>query len=589
MVDGQPAIEQFAALQDALGPDAAALFAEPLISRGNDKAAATVSWYSDHPGAPVPLAKLDPNTRAAASAALQDQLNAIKDRLEQDPGRAILAAALHLPSAADIMAIDGQPILINWGMVPDPQAMDGPARKAQYDRTLGAYLPLSHVPPLTEAERGQWRAANTGDGSKAALDAGTAAAATAGAAAGASLGGGGRDDGGRDGGSDAIRDTGPAQNAPRPVPFWAWLPLLLLLLLFGGALIWLLLPGNRIFASDMARPAVSDAAALRAAEDTNRGLRARLSELQTTLEGAQCRPDGTLITPEGITIDGLLPPDPRAPKEDPGTPHKAEATPVVPPDPARVVVAPNPGQIGEISDKDALLSIIDARTAMVIAIGDSSSTGTGFFVAPDLMVTNFHVVAKASADKIFVTNKSIGTLKRATIVKMLGPMDTKGADFALLRVADVSQPAFAVRVDDKSLRLQSVIAAGYPGDLLRTDAAFKALQSGDLSAVPDLAVTEGSVVAEQDLSDTTHAVVHSAPISTGNSGGPLIDMCGRVVGVNTFVVKGPMRSLNFALASDDLMAFLGDAPVQPRVVSGACVPLVTRPSVPEADSATEEK
>ena len=193
------------------------------------------------------------------------------------------------------------------------------------------------------------------------------------------------------------------------------------------------------------------------------------------------------------------------------------------------------------------------------------------------MVTNFHVVAKASADKIFVTNKSIGTLKRATIVKMLGPMDTKGADFALLRVADVSQPAFAVRVDDKSLRLQSVIAAGYPGDLLRTDAAFKALQSGDLSAVPDLAVTEGSVVAEQDLSDTTHAVVHSAPISTGNSGGPLIDMCGRVVGVNTFVVKGPMRSLNFALASDDLMAFLGDAPVQPRVVSGACVPLVTRP------------
>ena len=134
------------------------------------------------------------------------------------------------------------------------------------------------------------------------------------------------------------------------------------------------------------------------------------------------------------------------------------------------------------------------------------------------------------------------------------------------------------------MRLQAVIAAGYPGDVLNTDREFAALREGNLSAVPELTVTDGMVNTEQDLSGTTHAVVHSAPISTGNSGGPLIDMCGRIVGVNTFVIKGPMRNLNFALASDDLVDFLADTPVKPTVSAAACHPRVVRPrSVPDTD------
>ena len=55
-------------------------------------------------------------------------------------------------------------------------------------------------------------------------------------------------------------------------------------------------------------------------------------------------------------------------------------------------------------------------------------------------------------------------------------------------------------------------------------------------------------------------------------------MCGRVVGVNTFVVQGPLRNLNFALATDDLLAFLADTPAAPVVTGDACVPLVARPT-----------
>jgi len=206
------------------------------------------------------------------------------------------------------------------------------------------------------------------------------------------------------------------------------------------------------------------------------------------------------------------------------------------------------------------------------------SAGTGFFVGPDLMVTNFHVIEGATPENIFVTNKSLGGLQRIEILKTLGPMREVGADFALLRVPGVDQPFYSLRQSDASMRLQSVIAAGYPGDLLRTDSQFQALRDGDVSAVPELTVTDGTVNTEQSLSATTNAVVHSAPISKGNSGGPLIDLCGRVVGVNTFVVQGPMRNLNFALATDDLLSFLAGTPAKPDVSGEACVPLVARPS-----------
>ena len=51
--------ELYALLSAKAGPDAAKLFAEPLVSKGNDQAASTISWYSDRAGQGVPFAKLD--------------------------------------------------------------------------------------------------------------------------------------------------------------------------------------------------------------------------------------------------------------------------------------------------------------------------------------------------------------------------------------------------------------------------------------------------------------------------------------------------------------------------------------------------
>jgi hypothetical protein len=320
---------------------------------------------------------------------------------------------------------------------------------------------------------------------------------------------------------------------------------------------------------------VTDAQTLQAAREINRALEARLADLNLALEGAVCRADGTLLMPDGLTIEGLLPPELEGGPAQGGQIVEGGQTPALPPAPERVVVGPGEGQI---TDTASLLEHVDTRTAMVlVGTPTGSRVGTGFFVAPDLMVTNFHVIEGASAENILVTNKAIGGVKRVEILKVFGPMREVGADFALLRVEGVEQPFYTIRQGEASLRLQSVIAAGYPGDMLETDSAFRAFKDGDAAAVPALILTDGTVNAEQAFSPTTNAVVHSAPISKGNSGGPLIDMCGRVVGVNTFVIQGPFRNLNFALATDDLLAFLEGTPAAPVVSGDACAPLVARP------------
>lgn len=569
-VAGIPVVEQYDQLRAQLGakidPEAAKLFAEPLVSKGNDQAASTISWYCDRSGDGVPFGKLDPAGQQKAGAILADRLKALSVLLDDAETGPLVAASLYIGSSADIWTINGEPVLVNWGLFPE-SGNDAATRTAHYAATLGKFLPMDAAPPLDENERVKRPSASRASVSGASGMAAAAPMAQGGPSAAESSADGGSTD------STSDADPPPVRG---PVPLVAWLPMVLMVLLFGGILAWLLVPGNRIFANDGPQPVIADQDAVLAAREINRALQSRLNDLNAALEGAVCRADGTLLMPDGLTIEGLLPPEFEKGPLQGGQVLKADTTPTLPPSPERVVL---PGADGQISDTSSLLGHIDARTAMVL-VGKtgSMSAGTGFFVGPDLLVTNFHVIENATEESIFVTNKSLGELKRVEIIKTLGPMRAVGADFALLRVPGVDQPFFTLRKSEDSMRLQSVIAAGYPGDLLRTDSQFRALREGNVEAVPQLTVTDGTVNTEQSLSATTNAVVHSAPISKGNSGGPLIDMCGRVVGVNTFVVQGPMRNLNFALATVDLLAFLADTPADPVVSAEACVPLVARPS-----------
>ncbi|MEM9551115.1 MAG: trypsin-like peptidase domain-containing protein [Pseudomonadota bacterium] len=576
-LDAYPALHE--ALKAKAGPEAARLFAEPLLSRGNDSAPASVSWYTDAEGSGQPFNRLDDAAQSGAASALSRQLAEIGPLIDDPDVGALVSAAMHLRDPDDIWVVGGRPVIINWGMLPADQARDASSRKAQYEKTFGRFLPLAAAPPLTTAERDA-RSAQLADAPRANAAPGGTAAATAagvGAATGAA--------------ASTAAETAEASTPPPPppprraVPAGAWIPLVLLLLLAGGTLAWLLVPGNRIFQERRA-DAVSteEAAALAAA--VNQSLEERVVALRAALDGAVCTSDGTLLMPDGVTIEGLLPPDDLDPLDRPGEVRIARPRSILPPAAERVEI---PVQ-GGFAETSSLLQHIEERTGMVLVQGSRGlETGTGFFVAPDLLVTNYHVVESAVEGGIYVTNQSLASLKNAELVKALGPMNLTGGDFALLRIPGASEPSFQVLVADQSLRLQSVIAAGYPGDLLRTDQQFLALRSGNLDAVPELSVTDGTITTEQRFNAATEVIVHSAPISTGNSGGPLIDMCGRLIGMNTFVVQGPLRNLNFALSGGDLIRFLEGTAALPTVVTSECVPRIERPSPPVEEAAVQEE
>ena len=118
---------------------------------------------------------------------------------------------------------------------------------------------------------------------------------------------------------------------------------------------------------------------------------------------------------------------------------------------------------------------------------------------------------------------------------------------------------------------------------METDPHYRALLEGDPAAVPELTAQSGAVTVVQTFPTGSEIIIHSADISPGNSGGPLVDSCGRVVGVNTFVnpdQQGTLRRLNFALHARELERFLDGAGVPYRASDGACQPQLAQVAPP---------
>jgi hypothetical protein len=253
----------------------------------------------------------------------------------------------------------------------------------------------------------------------------------------------------------------------------------------------------------------------------------------------------------------------------PNSPAPAGALPErkteAPPGPGKVTPAaasmdlPQTG--GQASGKAAsklppagLAQALEQATVLVVSAGGDS--GSGFFVAPNYVVTNHHVVARAApGTEALVLSKHLKTGYIGTVVATSQPGQ---ADFAVIKVDDV--PAGSVRplpVAPEPAALSDVVAAGYPSIAIAQDRNLRRLMAGDLKAAPEVVLTKGTVSAIQNKERNTPMVLHSADISAGNSGGPLIDSCGRVVGINTYIVTSRQTTkANYALGSSWLAAFL---------------------------------
>lgn len=166
--------------------------------------------------------------------------------------------------------------------------------------------------------------------------------------------------------------------------------------------------------------------------------------------------------------------------------------------------------------------------------------GTGFFVSKDgLIVTNKHVVSDDNAQYSVVTND--GKSYEAKVLSK-DPVN----DIAIIKI-DISNAPFLEFNDSSKVELgQHVIAIGNSlGQYQNT------VTTGIISGI-GRSITAGGA---GELEQLDGVIQTDAAINSGNSGGPLLDLSGHVIGINTAADRQG-QSIGFALPSNDVKAAL---------------------------------
>ena len=175
------------------------------------------------------------------------------------------------------------------------------------------------------------------------------------------------------------------------------------------------------------------------------------------------------------------------------------------------------------------------------------STGSGFFIdGAGHFITNAHVIEQCSR----ISTENGGLM---TVIK-----SDERIDLALLSSA--SRPAAFASIAPRSYeRLgEDVVTAGYPlSDILGTS----------------LNVTKGIISSKSGIDGDDRFLQFTAPIQPGNSGGPILNGSGQVVGVivaqldasEVFGLSGTVpQNVNFAISGGSLLDFLREAGVPVR-------------------------
>lgn len=204
---------------------------------------------------------------------------------------------------------------------------------------------------------------------------------------------------------------------------------------------------------------------------------------------------------------------------------------------------PVAGSTNEDPDWQAVAqAVAPSVVAIEVSTGQGGSQGSGVIVDEDgHIVTNNHVVGGAQGGKVQVTLTD-GRLFEATVV---GTDPT--TDLAVVKLDDAPDDLVAAALGDSAKVVvgQAVMAVGNPLGLANT------VTTGIVSAV-DRPVSTSAQDGSQ--ATVTNAIQIDAAVNPGNSGGPLFDAQGRVIGINSSIATMSQQSgsigLGFAIPVD---------------------------------------
>ena len=215
--------------------------------------------------------------------------------------------------------------------------------------------------------------------------------------------------------------------------------------------------------------------------------------------------------------------------------------------------------------------------------------GSGFAVgtkgsAPEYFVTNWHVASVYMPEHNYAFDSDHVRiwimLDNFTISDVTGlPSEATSVECSIVRIAESGYPDYAIlraarpvteckplpiRSSESVKQGETVVALGCPAVL---DEQSLSVGSKDITS------TTGTVARHMTMTNAgnTNAIVHNANISGGNSGGPLIDENGNVIGLNTY---GIVDSYSCAIYSEYVTQALDQMGI-PYMSAGSSISVVT--------------
>ncbi len=159
---------------------------------------------------------------------------------------------------------------------------------------------------------------------------------------------------------------------------------------------------------------------------------------------------------------------------------------------------------------------------------EMTALGSGFFISENTIVTNYHVIAGANQIQVLTSDGKtydVATVKGYRVDLDLAILQISTKDHAYLKISN-----------DKINVGEKIYALGSPKGLTGT-------------------MSDGMISTASRVVDGVDYIQITAPISPGNSGGPLINEFGEVIGVNSWIYNDPERisqNLNFAVNIKEL-------------------------------------